>query len=110
MFNLGDDVCAVFARTPGVNRRKKNSAGFARNTIKSLSRRPVAKVLLSRAERRCCVSAQRASSSDSLAQRAKLLERMALCAGNAGEWSSEIFSEIQHYQRLLNRAKRSIAV
>ena len=39
--------------------------------IKSRSRRPVAKVLLNRAEQRCCVSAQRASSSDSLAQRAR---------------------------------------
>ena len=117
--------------------------GFARNPINSQSRRPVAKVLRSRAERRCCVSAQRASSSHSLAQRAReiatkpsfrpngsavhlqctlngrpvgpenmflfadlalqarLLERMALWAGNAVEWSSECFSAEQRSQRLL---------
>ena len=56
---------------------KMTDAGFARNPItpinpiESQSLRPVAKVLLSRAERRCCVSAQRASSSHSLAQRAR---------------------------------------
>ena len=116
--------------------------------ITSQSRRPVAKVFRSRAERRCCVSAQRASSSHSLAQRAReiatkpsfrpngsavhvqcapngrpvgpqniflfaclalqarLLERMALWAGNAVEWSPEFFSAKQRDQRLLSRCER----
>ena len=40
-----------------------------------------------------------------LALRARLLEQVALWAGNAGEWSSEFFSEKQHSQRLLSRVR-----
>ena len=38
-----------------------------------------------------------------LTLRARLLERMAFWAGNAGEWSSEFYSAKQRSQRLLNQ-------
>ena len=40
-----------------------------------------------------------------LALRVRLLERMALWAGNAGEWSSEFFSARQRCQHLLSRER-----
>ena len=81
--------------------------------IKSRSRRPVAKVLLNRAERRCCVSAQRASSSNSPAQRAREIATKPSSRPNGSavhlQWAQNGRPVGLENQRLLNRVGRTKA-